>query len=157
MPGPTRFAEQHAIIEAPQVDEETFRPFWRVVRPRTRLDRLHADGAITDPEWQAARRFRQAVDTMLGLGGDRSYARREGRGDKNGSASVYAVVSRHHAEQFVRRVRAAIGPLGTGLVWSCVVDDAPWSAVGARLQIDAKTARRWTIIALQALALVEAS
>lgn len=157
MPGPTAFAEQHAIIEAPRVDEDTFRPYWRIVRPQTRLDRLRADGAISEDEWSAGRRFRHAVETLLGTGVDRRYDREGGGDNGRSSGIVYSLMHRHEAENFVRRVRAGIGPFAITLVWSCVVDDAPWATVGARLNVDAKTARRWTIVALQALALIEQS
>jgi hypothetical protein len=143
---PNEFYSQHVTAEAPRIDTVTFRPFWSV-RERTRLDRLMADGSISLREWLAAIRFRDAVRFLTG----------ERRGYTGGGAAQPRTVTifRFDAAALVRRVRADLGPVATALAWSCAVDDRSWAAVGARFNIDPKTARRWTVTALQALAMLE--
>lgn len=142
---PTGFYQQHVAVEAPRVDTVTFRPYWSV-RDRTRLDRLLADGSISLREWLAAIRFRDAVRFLAG----------ERRGYAGGGAAPLRQVTifRFDARSLVRRVRADLGPVATALVWSCAIDDHSWAAIGARFHVDPKTARRWTIVALQALAML---
>jgi hypothetical protein len=142
---PSAYYRQHHGVEAPRIDNVAFQPYWRI-RTRTRLDRLLADGSISLAAWRAGLRFRAAVDHLSGA--RRSHADRVEGGGRSG-------VGRLDAIEHLGRVKVALGPIATALVWSCVVDDASWSAVGAWLGIDPKTARRWTIVALQALALDE--
>ena len=143
---PTTFYRQHALVEAPRIDTVTFRPYWSV-RDRTRLDRLMADGSISLREWLAAIRFRDAVRYLAG----------ERRGYKGGGAAQSRTVTifRFDARALVQRVRADLGPVATALVWTCAIDDLSWAAIGARFRVDPKTARRWTVAALQALATLE--
>lgn len=143
---PTAFYRQHREFEAPRIDTVTFRPFWSV-RDRTRLDRLLADGSIGLLEWRAAIRFRDAVRSLTG----------EQRREQAGGAARSRQGSTHRfdAAALVSRVRVGLAPVAAALVWSCVIDDLSWAAVGGQFRIDPKTARRWTIVALQALAMIE--
>jgi hypothetical protein len=143
---PSAYYRQHVLVEQPRIDTVTFRPFWSV-RDRTRLDRLMADGSISLREWLAAIRFRDAVRFLAG----------ERRGYTGGGAaqSRPAAIFRFDARALVSRVRVELGAVATALVWSCAVDDLSWAATGARFRIDPKTARRWTVAALQALAMLE--
>ena len=149
---PSVYFQQHHVLEAPRIDARVFQPFWRVARPRTRLDRLFADGAISLAVWRSASRFRAAVEHLTGnrRGVDHQSARGSGGGERGLSA-----IMRLSAFAHVRRVQAALGRFATALVWSCVVDNSSWAEVGARLGVDPKTARSWTIAALQALAAME--
>jgi hypothetical protein len=140
---PSRYYTQHVAVEAPRIDASAFQPYWKIVT-RLRIDRLLADGAITIIEWRAAISFRDAVKLLAG--GNRGYDRARGSGSSGSGVNRYAAL-RH-----VQNVRAMLGPLATALVWSCVIDDRSWAAVGVLFRIDPKTARRWTIAALQALA-----
>lgn len=148
-PGALRLAEpsayytQHHAVDAPRIDGVAFQPFWRV-RMRTRLDRLFADGAISMLEWRAGLRFRAAVDHLSGERRAYDYVRHE-RGLGVGAGRLNAM-------EYLGRVKASLGPISTALVWSCVVDDASWAAVGRWLLIDPKTAKRWTVLSLQVLA-----
>lgn len=145
MNGPTEFYRQHAAVDAPRIDDGAFQPYWRI-RTRTRIDRLLADGAISLTTWRAAMRFRYAVDRLAGA--DRSYTRDRAPGFGSNLPRLGAI-------EFVRHVQVTLGAFATALVWSCIVDDMTWAIVGARLHVDPKTARRWTIVALQALASIE--
>jgi hypothetical protein len=140
--GPSAFYTQHVDVEAPRIDAGAFQPYWRI-RSHTRLDRLLSERAIGPLEWRAALRFRAAIECLFG---DRCFDRVRGSGGSSGE------LYRLDAQLFVRKVHLAIGALATALIWSCVIDDDSWSLIGSRLHIDPKTARRWTIAALQALA-----
>ena len=140
---PSAFYRQHfATIDAPRIDERAFIPFWRI-RTRTRLDRLLDERAISPAAWRAAIQFRDAATY---LAGERRYDR------SSGGSRAEPGLYRFHARGLMRRVALTLGPLATALVWSCAVDDLSWAAIGARLRVHPKTARRWTIVALQALA-----
>lgn len=145
---PSAFYLQHHAVDAPQVDELVFRPFWRIAGPRTRLDRLFADGAIGFAEWRSGRRLRAAVEHLTGArnGYDRAPA-----SDRRGQSAILRLDAMAH----VRKVTTALGRIATALIWCCAIEDLAWASVGARFRVDPKTARKWTIEALRALAALD--
>jgi hypothetical protein len=145
MPEPSPFFRQHHGLEPPAIDWGTWRPYWRV---RTRLDRLLLDGAITPHEWQAAVRLRATIEAarvaMLPI--------HRLDGEQHGGSSGPALARRVDAMARLECVRAGLGSFALGLLEACLVDDASWRYLGARLGIDPKTARAWTIAVIRSLA-----
>lgn len=138
---------QHHEVEEPQIDGHTFRPAWRVA---TRLDRLLTDGAITPNEWFAAIQFRALAEaacasmwrTPRGPDAPRTLPD-PGRTDELDKIARWSMIAQ------------ALGDVAYGLLEACVVNDMSWLAIAAQLNVDARTARGWAILAIKALALVE--
>lgn len=147
MNGPSAFYAQHFKLDAPRIDERAFRPFWRIKR-QCRLDRMLVAGDIDIRMWSAAIRLRDAARQLFG--GVPSYGERKPKGFAQDGA-LYRMQNR----AFVQRVHDQLGPVATALVWSCAIDDSSWAVLGARLRVSPKTAKRWTIAALEALAALQ--
>ena len=143
MTEPSPFFRQHHAIEAPAIDGAEFRPYWRVW---TRLDQLLADRAINATTWRAGVDFRRIAELVLsdqwktpnfehvgGGGGENSVPRR-----------LDALKRKAH-------IRAALGSFAVDLLELHLVGDLPWMQLGEHYGVDRRTARSWTIIALEAL------
>ena len=145
MTEPTKYFRQHHAVEAPAIDEQSFRPFWRV---RTRLDQLLIDGAILWPVWRAGMSFRVLAEIVLAAqhGTNRlDYSDRPAAFDAS-------IARRIDAIKRLGELRRALGGFALDLLEAHAVDDLSWAALGRRYGVHGKTARTWTIVALQALA-----
>lgn len=142
-----RYFAQHHALEAPAINEREYRPFFRV---DTRLDQLCASHAISLETWHAAIRFRRSAEIVLAQQWPAKSLDRGG----NAQASSVMIARRLDAANHIRSVSRAIGAFAVRLLeWHCV-DDLPWDEIGQRLNVHRKTARSWTIVALNALAMV---
>ena len=141
---PTPEFRQHHDIEAPRVDAASFRQGWRV---RTRLDALLGDGRITPEVWQAAVEYRDAwARVWASRGGELGHR-------ISGGTDVHQrQIARLGAMTALTSVETAIGPLRTGLVVACVVEDLSWPAIGRLCGRSHHTAQAWTVQALRRLA-----
>jgi hypothetical protein len=144
---PSIFYTQHLGVEAPRLDGGAFRPYWTV---RTRIDRLRADGAITEREWRAAVAFRSSL--MIALRASWPPRRLDGGTGCGLPGRVLEV--RLDALARLRRVRSTLGTFAAGLIEITLIDNESWADLGRRLGVDPKTARHWTVESLRALAMV---
>ena len=147
MTAPSRFYRQHHEVEAPRVDDDTFRQAWR---RRNRLDELLLDKSITPFEWRAAVEFRAAFERVLSAAWPPPLwlsATAGGRGDHEG-----AFLHRLDDLALLRALRAVLGQVPCGLIQACVVDDLSWAYLGRALDIDPKTARAWSVLSIKGLA-----
>lgn len=141
----------HHAADAPAIDTETFRPAWR---KHDHLRGLRDAEEITAYEYASALCFRQVAEHVivaawppplwLGSGGR--------RGGSHG-----APLTRAGDVEMLGQVRAALGPFACGLLEACLIYDFTWDYLGARLGIDPRTARAWTILAIKGLARVPAA
>jgi hypothetical protein len=147
---PSAWRKQHGQVETPQIDSQTFRPYWRV---RSQLDKLLSQGAITARERQTADAFRRLYELahrgeLAAQAWDKTYldadCRRLGDGDQSRQ--------RLGAARRLARLRGELGEVAFGLVVAVVVEDACWAKIGRRFRVDPKTGRSWALQALQALA-----
>jgi hypothetical protein len=138
------FLRQHDV-EAPRVDERSFRQGWIV---RTRLDQLLVDDRITRAEWQAASEYRAtwAIAREL-VGVEPGMIRVEGS-----SSADDATIARLDAVTKLRIVEAAIGSLAARLLLACLVHDLAWARTARFLGNHPETVRDWTVLAIRALA-----
>lgn len=141
------FYRQHHELDAPEVDGQTFRPFWR---RRSRIDTLLADSAIAPIVWRAAVAYRMLAEHSTAV----AWGARETMDDGHsrivpltGQSVVDRLAARHRLEWIRRR----LGSFGTRMINQVVIEDLPWSELGRRLAVDPKTARSWSITALQLL------
>jgi hypothetical protein len=142
---PSPFFRQHHGVEPPAIDFGQWRPYWRV---RTRLDRLLLDGAITPQEWSVAAALRATMEAArAAMLPTRSWDR-----EPHGRSPGPALARRADALARLDGVRANLGSFALWLLEACLADDASWRYLGARLGVDPKTARAWTIAAIRALA-----
>lgn len=148
MSEPSKFYQQHHAIDPPAIDAQSFRPYWRL---RTRLDQLLLDGAISYPEWRAARLFRALCETAL-AGAFRTQSLNRGDGDPLGIA--LAATRRIDASRRLLAIRGHLGAPAAELLEKHLVDDLSWATLGQRLGVHPKTARTWAIAAVKALAAV---
>jgi hypothetical protein len=151
---PVRYLAQHgAGIEAPRIDGEHFRPAWR---RRSRIDKLLAKGSIGFAEYLAAQRYRSTHEIAFGSilksrGIPDGAGARPGRG--TGRATRLAPSERQvDAVARLDRVAGELGTVAVQLIELVVIADECWSKIAARLRCDPKTARKWTLLSLQALA-----
>jgi hypothetical protein len=138
----TEFLGQHDV-DAPRIDERSFRQGWRI---RTRLDQLLADNRITRGQWQAAVSFRDAWDLA------RTTKRKAPSDAIRGSgAPGAAMIAKLDAAEMLRIVEVALGEFAVALIRCCAVDDLAWAAIGRQLDRDPETVRDWTVIAIRCL------
>jgi hypothetical protein len=138
---------QHHELDAPAVDEHTFRPFYR---RRTRIDVLVADHAIAPAVYRAAVTYRSLAEraTAAAWGAREFDEGRERMPRMPSPASIDRVAARHRLD----RVRALIGAFATGLCDAVIIEDLPWSELGRRHRVDPKTVKAWAIAALETMA-----
>jgi hypothetical protein len=146
-PSPER--RRHNEIEAPLVDSQHFRTAWRV---RSRLDRLMSEKTLSVREWAIARAYRDLYDAAFR--GEVQVIRLDGTGRGSGYRGDQLERSEGQLEALVRLrvIRTALGDVATDLVEACVVHDRAWGQTARTLGRDPHTVRRWTLIALRALA-----
>lgn len=150
MTGPSPFYRQHFTVEAPAIDERTFRPFFRI---RTGLDQLHDDATISETEWRAARAFGDLALLAIAtdwptkwFGFDQS--------EKTRFGADVGIAGRIDARKRLRAIRRSLGRDDFALLEVHVVYDLTWTEIGRRLGVHPKTAKRRTIAAIKALTAV---
>jgi hypothetical protein len=145
---PTKFFRQHHAVDSPAIDENAFRPYWRV---RSRLDQLLLDGAISFPVWRAGAAFRVLAEMVIA---ELYPAKWLDQTAKNQLGFGLSLAGRIDALDRLQRVRAALGGFAFELLERHLVDDQSWARLAQRYGAHPKTVRNWTITALQALATV---
>jgi hypothetical protein len=138
------YLRQHVEFDAPAVDDDNFRPFWR---RRTRLDDLVADKSIGPREYLAAIAYRDLVERV---GASAWGALRTETIDR--ATAGAEITGRASADRRLTAIRAKLGAFAARLVDLVVVVDMPWAELGRRYRVDPKTIRRWAIETLQLLA-----
>lgn len=139
------YLAQHAAFDAPAIDGEHFRPFFR---RRTRLDDLRDEKAIGPRVYLAAILYRDLVEHVSGSA--RSALRTV---VIDGSTSgLDADRARAKALVRLRDVRKQLGAFASILVDLVVVLDLPWRELGRRYRVDPKTIKRYAVTTLQLLA-----
>lgn len=145
---PLAYLKQHASLEAPAIDMESFRPFWKV---RSRIDKLLVAGDITGFEWRCASEFRNLYDRALGSQLEASCLDGTGRG----SGYRPNLQPSEHRLATLSRLRDLQGRLDRRtlqLLEAVIVDELTWCELGKRLRVHACTAKRQAISALRSLA-----
>lgn len=130
-------------VEAPRVDDETYRPHWRRI---TQLDRLYAQRAISLVALMAARRYVRDIERA---GGPSSVSRMDDRGF--GRSTGREQLPRIAALARVRAVRAALGPGMTYVLDLVLIRDMTWVALAKALGCGDKAARSRAVAAIEAL------
>lgn len=148
MPTPSPFYRQHHQVEAPRVDEVEYRPAWRKT---DQLRALRDAGEITGYEFGCGLAFRRMAEHVvaaawppplwLGLGGGR-------RGKVIGGDLFLDELA------LLRRLDDELGRFACGLVEAVIVYDFTWRYLGYRLNVDPRTVRAWTVLAIKRLARV---
>lgn len=142
---PTASYRQHHNVEAPQVDATAFRQGWRVC---SRLDSLLEAGRIDREAWDAAHAWRGWAETTAPYRAQLWDVRVQVSATPN-DAGMLARVS---AATKLRKATEALGELRTRVLAAVVVRDLPWTELGRLLRLSDKTAKDWTVEALEALA-----
>ena len=149
MTEPSPFFRQHHAVEAPAIDDATFRPYWRL---RPRLDQLLLDRAISITEWRAATLFRGDAERVAARRWRTSSTDRASGG---GDLAIAIGLTRYlDAAARLNEINRAIGAWAFDLLEAHIVDDLSWRLLGERYGVHSKTARSWTILSLRALAMV---
>jgi hypothetical protein len=137
------YLAQHAEFEAPAIDGEHFRPYWRR-HNRTRLDDLVSEKVIGPREYLAAVAYRDLIARVVqsAWGGWRTETIDRSTSSPEGPS----------AETRLADVRAQLGAFAAVLVDLVVVLDLPWNELGRRYRVDPKTIKRYAVTTLQLLA-----
>jgi hypothetical protein len=134
-------------LELPDMDGVAFRAWWTLA---TRLDRLSADGTITQAAYAAACRFRadrERVAVCSGSRMDRFGERVAGdAGDRHGDMLDRVATTRR-----LRAARARIGAGRYALIYWVAVEDLSWCEMGRRLRVSDGKARRAAAKAIERL------
>lgn len=144
---PLEYLRQHRSLDAPAIDMQAFRPFWKV---KSRIDRLHADELISWFEWRCASDFQNLYDKALGSQVKASSLDGTGRG----SGYRASLRPSDHQLMALRRLCDLRGRLDretVRLLEAVIVDELSWCELGKRLRVRACTAKRKAIIALSRL------
>lgn len=144
MTEPSKFFTQHHAVEPPAIDALAFRPFWHI---RSRLDGLLIDEAISWQAWRAAVAFRTAAEIVLSETWRSQWAIDRHQPGRSG----VTIGRRVDAATRLRVIRHSLGEWKFTLLECHLVDDLSWSELGRKYRVHAKTVRRWTIAALNAL------
>jgi hypothetical protein len=145
MTEPSPFYRQHVAIEAPVIDNVTFRPFWRI---RTHIDQLLTDKAITLTQWRAYQQFRTLVEIVnAGEWRTQTLERLSSTNDPS-----IPLTRRADAARQLTQLRDRLGVRHYQVLLVHVIATAPWHVLARPFRVHPKTMRRWTIIALQRLA-----
>jgi hypothetical protein len=130
------------------MDGTAFRAWWTLA---TRLDRLRADGLITQAAYAAACRFRADCGHVATVSGSRLGRLGErvagDAGDRHGDMLGRVAAA--------RRLRAARTRLGAGryaLVYWVAVEDLSWPQMARRAGVSDRTIRRAAAEAIEVLA-----
>ena len=117
-------------LEAPLVNADHFRPFWR---RSTQIDRLFADGSIRTLDYRAALAYRLPcrVDRRRRLGGATGWRRATARPEHDG-----ATVHRISASQRLQWVRLQIGSPAARLCDQVIIANLPWAELGRRYELE---------------------
>jgi hypothetical protein len=142
---PTPQFRQHHHAEAPQIDAGHFRQGWRVA---TRLDGLLEAGRIDTEQLQAAQEWRRWAEIVTPT----RVQAWDVRVDASLVANDTGMIIRVNAQAKLRSAAAALGPLRHRLLELSLRDDRSWREIGDRLGVDGKTATRYVIEAVAALA-----
>jgi hypothetical protein len=123
-----------------------FRAWWTV---QTQLDRLRADGAISQPAYDAAGALRDDVHRMGRVSGS-TLARigiqvQQGEGDRHGD-----MLGRLTATRRLRAIHTRLGPRAYAVA-NLVIVDMSWCALGCQLGVNDCTARRIAAAAMMRL------
>jgi hypothetical protein len=138
---------QHHAVEAPAVNARSFRQGWRV---RSRLEVLHRTGRLTAGQLQAAVEYRAAWElARLEAAATMPLLRAGGGGSTDQHARLWAGIA---TVAKLEAVESAIGGMRADLCRACIVHDMPWAELARRTGRDSHTARRWTVLAIVALA-----
>lgn len=147
MTAPSPFYRQHHEIEDPAIDERQFRPGFQVIFP---IDTLLTAKLITREEHDAAVDFRELYEIAtpqarsaladFGCGGTRTR-----QGDPT---------SRHDAARRLNEIENLMRPYDYKLLELSVIDNLSWLALGRRLDLDHRTARKHVAAAIRFLAIV---
>jgi hypothetical protein len=146
---PTAERSRRAVaVDPPDINGTAFRPWFRV---RTRLDALHAAGAIDDAEYAGACAFR--ADWHRVAGGVTSSLALDGIGAgvaASDSAHAHAIAGVAAAGR-LRLIRARLGAEGFRLLELSFADDTSWAAIGRAFDCTRETARDRTVKAIRRL------
>ena len=149
MKQPLDYYQQHHALDAPKIDADSFRPFWR---RRTHLDQLLIDRAIGIRQHRAGQRFRALAETAMS-GAYRTQSLDRGGSDRGDNLSNGVAIAAHlDALARLATIRAALGPFAFVLLEVHLVRDLNWRAIAARYHVTPRTARAWVIVALHGLA-----
>jgi hypothetical protein len=136
----------HHDVAAPKVDASTFRQGWKV---STRLDQLHASGAIDAATWGTAVQFRQDWERAFGRG--RSPPLMALPGGAGADTAHDREINRLAALDRLGAAARHLDGFKAKLVELCVVRDRPWAEIARACHTTPPTARAWTIRALNRL------
>jgi hypothetical protein len=143
---PSEFFRQHHTVDPPVIDGTAFRPYWSV---RTQLHELLRFRAISPIVFRGGIEFRRLAEIVLSEDWPSISLERS-----EGASGFDANPRRIDARDRLRFVRREIGDLAIDLLEAHTVDNEPWEAMGRRYGRNASTVRRWTILALNANAVV---
>jgi hypothetical protein len=144
---PSPWRRQQGWVEAPQIDGQAFRLYWRASSQLVKL--LEVD-AITPTVWHCAQNFRVLYERahqgeLAAQAWDKTFIDLDCRRLDRAAPSA----GRLGAARKLVALREALGEVGYILVTMVAVEDASWAAIGRRFTVDPKTARSWRIVALQ--------
>ena len=146
-PTPERLA--HGPVAPPRVDDAHFRQYWRIC---DRIETLCGAGLISPRELRAAQAFRAIHERAhAGPGGLRAANFAAVRLGKHCGKPSERTAAQAEALARLHRVKMALGAL-YDLLEMAVIEEMPWTAIGKRLHIDQRTARKWGCAAIAGLA-----
>lgn len=131
-------------LEAPLVDADHFRPFWR---RSTQIDRLFADGSIGTLDYRAALAYRHLAKSIAAASWGALRVETSDRPSGHDGSAIHRV----SASQRLLWVRRRIGSPAARLCDQVIVADLPWAELGRRYELDPKTARVHAIAAIALL------
>jgi hypothetical protein len=139
-----QFAHHHEVI-APQVDHVHFRQNWKT---QTKLDSLLEAGRINREAWDCAQLWRRWAEVVAPFRAQ-SW---DVRVDASAVANDTSMLLRVNAAAKLRATAEALGELRIRLLEACVLRDRSWRELGQLLRVSDKTAMRFVVEALKALA-----
>jgi hypothetical protein len=152
MTEPSKFFTQHHAVEAPSIDEHSFRTFWKV-KHLIRLGELYRSRKITPIAWRAGIEFANVAEIALAEQWPSAWLDERGDGGGHYDAGIAYYLD---ADDRRRAIERELGAFAVRLLDAHLVDDLTWAELGRRLRVHPQTAKAWTIDHLNALALSEA-
>jgi hypothetical protein len=131
-------------LEAPLVDADHFRPFWR---RSTQIDRLFADGSIRTLDYRAALAYRHLAESIAAAAWGALRVETSDRPSGHDGSTVHRI----SASQRLVCVRREIGSAAARLCDQVIIADLPWAELGRRYELDPKTMRSRAIAAIALL------